>query len=371
MSDLDGWAAATVGDRMRFEYGSALPAQVRLEGPYPVFGSSGRVGSHVDYAVAGPGVIVGRKGTVGAVTWTDDSFWPIDTTYFLSVDATIDLRWAYWKLQTLGLNRLDTSTGVPGLNRNDAYEMAIEVPSLPEQRRMAEILDTADDLIRSSERIVAKLKLVRKGLLQRLIAGAAAGRTESVSKLADTYSGGTPSRAVPGFYGGRIPWVKSGEVNRSSISRTDETITLAGMQASSARWVPADVPLIAMYGATAGVVSWTEVRVTTNQAVLAVVPRSSDVSARWLYWSLAFGSPKMLASVQGSGQPNLSKGIIDRFVLHVPAHSEQKRVAAILDTHESLIDSEVALSRKLVGQKIGLMSDLLTGRVRVPIEVAS
>ena len=163
--------------------------------------------------------------------------------------------------------------GLLNVNLNDFFSIPIRVPPLGEQTYIAEILDTADETIRSTEQFIAKFERVKSGLLLDLLVDRSVSwSTMSMSEIALTYSGGTPSRAIPGFYGGEIPWVKSGEVNQSSIVRTEETITQAGLQVSSTHWVPSEVPLVAMYGATAGAVSWTKIRLTTNQAVLAVVP---------------------------------------------------------------------------------------------------
>ncbi len=163
------WRYCPLGELLTLEYGSGLTQTERTGQGFPVYGSSGLVGRHSDYLIRGPGVIIGRKGTVGAVVWSDEHFWPIDTAYYVQPKEAVDLRWLFYRLFHLPLNRLDTSTGVPGLNRNDAYEIVIPVPPLPEQRRIAEILDAADDAIRQTERVIAKLRQVKAGLLHDLL----------------------------------------------------------------------------------------------------------------------------------------------------------------------------------------------------------
>jgi restriction endonuclease S subunit len=78
------WEVTSLEKIAFLEYGSSLPEKKRLEGPIPVYGSNGIVGYHNEKLLKGPGIIIGRKGTVGAVTWSDNDFWPIDTTYFIS-----------------------------------------------------------------------------------------------------------------------------------------------------------------------------------------------------------------------------------------------------------------------------------------------
>ncbi|MDX2054237.1 MAG: restriction endonuclease subunit S [Polyangiaceae bacterium] len=181
-----------------------------------------------------------------------------------------------------------------------------------------------------------------------------------LDELADCYAGGTPSRALASNFGGGIPWVKSGEVNADEIQESEETISLAGLSNSSARWVPPDTPLIAMYGATAGQVSWLGIRATTNQAVLATEPSLALADARWLFWALKRAAPQMLASVQGSGQPNLSKTALEAFRLAHPPLPEQRQIAAILDTIDDAIRKTEQIIAKLKQVKQGLLHDLLT-----------
>src|SRR5947207_8609438 len=152
------WDNKPLGSIVSLDYGAGLPDTRRSGDGFPVYGSSGEVGRHCNYLVPGPGIIVGRKGTVGAVIWSTDSFWPIDTTYYVVPKGRFSLRWFYWLLSTLPLQRFDSSTGVPGLNRNDAYRLQIKIPPLVEQQRIAEILDTADAAIQQTEALIAKLK---------------------------------------------------------------------------------------------------------------------------------------------------------------------------------------------------------------------
>src|SRR5690606_10018081 len=124
-----------LGVVLALEYGKSLPAAKRVEGPYPVYGSNGVVGTNTEPLIRGPGIVVGRKGTVGAVRWSEQDYWPIDTTYFVQPLAGHDLRWLYYLLEYLPLQDLNSATGVPGLNRNDAYDLLTPLPPLPEQRR--------------------------------------------------------------------------------------------------------------------------------------------------------------------------------------------------------------------------------------------
>ena len=158
-----------LGEMLQLEYGASLPERERSGVGYPVFGSNGVVGRHSKFLVQGPGIVVGRKGSVGEICWSNESFWPIDTAYYLVPKDGNDLRWLFWILKSTDLKSLDAATGVPGLNRNDVYTLSVYAPPPHHQSRIAAVLDTADEAIEKTEAVIAKLNQVRAGLLHDLL----------------------------------------------------------------------------------------------------------------------------------------------------------------------------------------------------------
>ena len=113
----EGWEVRKLGDAIELMYGKGLKSSDRIAGLFPVYGSSGIVGYHDKALVEGPGVIVGRKGNVGSVFWSSDSFFPIDTVFY--VRTKISLPYVYYNLQLQ--NFLNKDAAVPGLGRMQAY----------------------------------------------------------------------------------------------------------------------------------------------------------------------------------------------------------------------------------------------------------
>jgi type I restriction enzyme S subunit len=125
----DAGEFSLVGDLVELNYGRALPAASRLAGEYPVFGSGGVAGFHATRLVDGPGVIVGRKGTVGAVYWSERGFFPIDTTFYVSLRSEgLPMEFAFCMLRHLGLEGMNSDSAVPGLSRPDVLALAVRVP---------------------------------------------------------------------------------------------------------------------------------------------------------------------------------------------------------------------------------------------------
>lgn len=123
----DSDTRARLGDLVALRYGKALPATARVPGRVQVFGSGGVAGTHAERLCQGPGIIVGRKGTVGAVYWSDDDFYPIDTVFYVESLAGFALEYLYFLLRSLRLNELNSDSAVPGLNRDQAYAQPVRV----------------------------------------------------------------------------------------------------------------------------------------------------------------------------------------------------------------------------------------------------
>jgi type I restriction enzyme S subunit len=171
---------------------------------------------------------------------------------------------------------------------------------------------------------------------------------KAIGTFCDTGSGGTPTRdRAAEFYGGSIPWVKSGELRESIILNASETITEAGLTNSSAKLVPAGALLVAMYGATVGRVGILGIEAATNQAVCHIIPKNGEADTRYLFHALQSKLPEFLSRSVGGAQPNISQEIIRRTSISLPPLKEQRRIAAILDKADTLRQKRRAALQKL------------------------
>lgn len=127
MSDIE-WIETTVGEYCPFIYGKALPQSKRIPGNIPVYGSNGIVDFHNSSCVNTAGVIIGRKGSVGAIHLSEKPFWVIDTAFYIVNDDLEELKFTYYLLKTLGLSEMNSDSAVPGLNRENAHSLKIKIP---------------------------------------------------------------------------------------------------------------------------------------------------------------------------------------------------------------------------------------------------
>lgn len=140
------------------EYGKPLPDNLRSEnGLYPVYGANGVKDRSNEYLYDCPTLIIGRKGSAGEINLSEDKFWPLDVTYFVKFDVKIlDLHYLYYLLRKQNLPLL--AKGVkPGLNREDVYNISVAIPSLDQQKRIAERLDKVQELIALQKEQLKKL----------------------------------------------------------------------------------------------------------------------------------------------------------------------------------------------------------------------
>ena len=123
LSDIpEGWQVKPLEDCIDLAYGKSLKADARNPGNVPVFGSNGPIGWHDQRLVEGPGIVVGRKGNPGTVSWCQSDFFPIDTTFYVvPKSGHLNLHFLFYALTDQGLPAIAADSAVPGLNRNLAY----------------------------------------------------------------------------------------------------------------------------------------------------------------------------------------------------------------------------------------------------------
>jgi type I restriction enzyme, S subunit len=147
------WRSGVLGDAITLEYGENLPAAKRSgSGEYPVYGSNGIVGTHDSFLTKEPAIIVGRKGSAGALNIANGPSWTTDVAYFVHPPSDLDLRFTYYLLSSLRLDELGKGIK-PGLSRNEAYEVPVALPPLTEQKR---IVAKVDELMALCDRLEAQ-----------------------------------------------------------------------------------------------------------------------------------------------------------------------------------------------------------------------
>lgn len=152
------WFRTTIGQQVTLQRGVDLEPARRRDGPYPVISSSGVFAWHDRRAASGPGVLLGRKGTIGTVHYSSGDYWPYSTCLWVKDFHGNDARFVYYFFLSISrlLASMDVGSANPTLNRNHVHPIAVMwPPSISEQRSIASTLGALDDKIASNERLAA------------------------------------------------------------------------------------------------------------------------------------------------------------------------------------------------------------------------
>lgn len=385
------WGIRRLGDVLRLDYGSSLPESERSKGTVPVMGSSGQIGTHSDRFVSGPGIVVGRKGSIGEVTWVSTDFWPIDTTYFVHTnDGLADLRWIFHVLQRENLKKLNRATGVPGLNRDDVYALRRPIPPRSEQQAIAAILDSIDDAIERTEEVITSAENLRQAMLQDLLNNGIPGwHTEwkdapdigripadwtvvRLGEVAEVQTGRAVNKANNLTSGVRLPYLSVVNVKDRYLDLTTvKTMQVPIHEVAKHSLKPGDV--LFTEGGDAdklgrGCVWRGEIDPCLHQNhVFAVRPAEKLLPEYLSLFASSFRGKRyfLKAANQTTNLASVNSTQLRRMLIPLPLGAEQRQIqdlSEILEATEKAINSELTGLKNL---KASVSDALLTGRIRV------
>ena len=260
-------------------------------------------------------------------------------------------------------------------NGSSLSAVKIPLPPLPDQCAIAAVLSDVDALIGSLVALIAKKRAIKRAAMQQLLTGRmrlpgfeGEWETRRLGQVAEMASGGTPLTSVGAYYDGGIPWVSINDMTSSGdkvVMTTERTLSRFGLDNSAARLFPAGTVLYAMY-ASIGECSIAGRPLCTSQAILGIQPGSSLRSA-FLYYSLTWMKRRVKTLGQQGTQANLNKEMVQGLLLPLPPLPEQGAIAAVLTDMDDEIAALECRLDKTRAIKQGMMQQLLTGAIRLPI----
>ena len=150
------------------EYGISLPETKRVSGIYPVVGSGGIVGYNNEYMLNAPNIIVGRKGSVGSVNYITNNCTPIDTTFYVKLnDSVYQLKYIYYLLKTLNLEKLNVGLGPGGVNRNKIYNIKVQMPNPEQQNKILSIIEVIEAEIEKIQKEIDEIPAKKQAILDK------------------------------------------------------------------------------------------------------------------------------------------------------------------------------------------------------------
>jgi len=237
-----------------------------------------------------------------------------------------------FKISNQSVNQASFSSG-------NLKKLKIPLPPLAEQKKIAKILDAADSLRQKDQQLIDFYTALSQSLFFDMFGDPVTNpmgwdkvRLDSLGKIT---SGSTPSREIDEYYQGKIPWVKTAEVNGKLITKTSEFISKAALKNSSCRLNSVGSLLIAMYGQgkTRGQVGKLGIEAATNQAC-AVIPPSDDMNYNYLFLLLKLVYEDLRQLGRGGNQPNLNSGLIKSYQVISPPMNLQNQLAERIEIIE-------------------------------------
>jgi len=364
------WQTKKLGDVIKLEYGKPLPDYKRvLDGQYPVYGANGEKDRTNEYYYDRSSIIVGRKGSAGEINFTEERFWPLDVTYFVTFDGKrYSLGFLYNLLLTLNLPKL--AKGVkPGINRNEVYEIRVNVPPLSEQKKILKILDkTFSALAKAKENAEKNLQNSRElfeSYLQSVFANQGDGWKEKrLGDVCDVIGGGTPSKLNSKFYDGEIFWATVRDMKEEVIKNTEHKITKDAVKNSSTNIIPKGNVVIATRVGL-GKVCLVENDTAINQDLKGIIPINSKIlSVDFLFRWLKSISHEIIKEGTGATVQGVKLPFIKSLRIPLPSLSEQQAIVSKLNA----LSAETKKLEAIYRQKLADLDELKKSVLRKAFE---
>jgi type I restriction enzyme S subunit len=266
------------------------------------------------------------------------------------------------------ISKAISGSGHPKINKTDLKQVILMLPpSKREQQKIASCLLFLDEVISAHNQKVELLKEHKNGLMQNLFPQEdermpkyrfpefvkdGEWDTKTIGEIFGSFSGGTPITSEKGYYGGKIPFIRSAEINKE---RTELFLTEEGLKNSSAKIVNKGDLLVALYGANSGDSAISKINGAINQAILCL---QSEYSNAFIRHFLTLKKDWIVSRYIQGGQGNLSGDIVKSISIPFPGKSEQQKIASFLSTLDDLITTQTDKIKQLKKHKKGLMQGL-------------
>ena len=303
-----------------------------------------------------PSIIVKSRGIIEFEYYDKPFSHKNEMWSYYSENEKINIKYVYYflKQQEPYFQKLGSKMQMPQIALPDTEKFQIPLPPLSVQQEIVRILDKFTQLEAELEaELDCRLRQYEYYRNNLLSYQGNEVEWKTLGEMAKKISsGGTPKTTVSEYYNGEIPWLRTQEVGYGEIWDTSIKITKEAVKNSSAKWIPKDCVIIAMYGATVGRVGINKIPLTTNQACANIEVNEEIANYKYVYYCL-LNQYEYIKSLGAGSQTNINAQIVKSLKIPLPPLEEQQRIATILDKFDTLVNSiseglpkEIALRRK-------------------------
>ena len=332
------------------------------EGKYAVFQNSMiPLGHYHKSNVSGDTTFVICAGSAGEIGYSKEDFWAADDVYYFACPNHIISKYLYYFLCTKQSQILQQvrKASIPRLSKQSLEKLLFPLPPLRVQARIVEILDKFTQLEAELEAELEARKKQYAYYRDQLLNFSQCPplnvniEWRTLGEVCENIcSGGTPSTKKKQYYQGTIPWLRTQDIDWREVYDTEIKITEEAIANSSAKLIPTNCVIVAMYGATAAKACINKIPLTTNQACCNLQVDEKVAHYKYVYYWISNEYERLKAQGEGS-QSNLNARKIKSYKIPLPPLSEQRRIVDILDRFDTLTNSineglpkEIALRRK-------------------------
>ena len=332
------------------------------EGKYAVFQNSMiPLGHYHKSNVSGDTTFVICAGSAGEIGYSKEDFWAADDVYYFACPNHIISKYLYYFLCTKQSQILQQvrKASIPRLSKQSLEKLLFPLPPLRVQARIVEILDKFTQLEAELEAELEARKKQYAYYRDQLLNFSQCPplnvniEWKTLGEVCENIcSGGTPSTKKKQYYQGTIPWLRTQDIDWREVYDTEIKITEEAIANSSAKLIPTNCVIVAMYGATAAKACINKIPLTTNQACCNLQVNEKVAHYKYVYYWISNEYERLKAQGEGC-QSNLNARKIKSYKIPIPPLSEQRRIVDILDRFDTLTNSiseglpkEIALRRK-------------------------
>ncbi len=379
LSDLpEEWKILTLEEVAEIDWGDTkVTKKSYCHNGFTAFSAAGADGKLPYFDFERRGFVVSAIGAnSGKVFWANGKWSAIKNTMVVFPLPKISCaKFLYYAAQKKGFWNI-SGGAQPFINLGNAKKQKLLCPPFNEQERIAEILNSVDESISATERVIAQAERVKRGLMEELLTGGLGSRAiergevpegwekKPIYQLVNVVTGKTPSTKKINYWDGDIPFFTPADLDTSyKVSQAARSVTNIALN-EGAKLIPKNSILYTCIGSTLGKLSIVEVDCVTNQQINACIT-NVNTNTYFIYYSLLFNENKIKSKASCTAVPIINKTVFSSIELLIPNILTQKKSAEILTSIDETISANESVMAQLKRIKTGLMQDLLSGKVRV------
>lgn len=343
--------------------GFDLPVSTIVDGEYPVVFSNGILKKHNSFKAKAPGVVTGRSGTIGNITWVDKDYWPHNTSLWVTNFFDNDPRYIFYFLQDFDVSRFASGSGVPTLNRNDVHAQLIHIPTdRNEQSKIASFLSAVDEKISQLTQKHQLLSQYKQGMMKKLFSqqirfkaddGSEFGEWEekTIGEIGEVVTGKTPSTTNSNAWNGNVLFVTPTDMKGNKYQNT----TIRTVANKQPKVLPQNTIMFTCI-ASIGKMALSVKPSITNQQINSIIVKNDH--PEFIYYQLLNMVDYIKSTQANTTLPIINKTEFSKFFLRIPQQAEQTKIANFLSTIDQKIEVVTQQIEQAKQWKKGLLQQM-------------